>query len=329
MKQPSRDWKEIIRPDEEERYRRYTEIFRNIQKEKSAKYGNGRALHRKQLLAARAEFEVLPGLPEYASFGLFAKPGKYESHIRLSNGGMDVKSDSTPDIRGFAVKVLGVTGPSALGNGNTDCQDFLLINQEVFGVKSSVPFVELVQAAAKGPLSVFGYFMKEHGFFGAFSQMKQALGRIGKKFTGFATEPFFSAVPISCGPYAVRVRMLPAAKDINPDAKNNWGVELSQRLKNNMLTYEFQLQFYADEKSTPIEDASVNWEESEIPYVTVAKLHILKQDTDSSEGKKFSELAEKSVFDPWKALADHRPLGDVMRARKAVYYASQKERGAS
>ncbi|HNH06851.1 MAG TPA: catalase, partial [Leptospiraceae bacterium] len=126
-----------------------------------------------------------------------------------------------------------------------------------------------------------------------------------------------------------RIRMLPASRDENPNAKNSWGADLSQRLKNNMLTYIFQLQFYADEKSTPIEDASVNWEESEIPYLTVAKLHLLKQDTDSPQGKEFSELAEKSVFDPWKALADHRPLGDVMRARKAVYYASQKERGAS
>jgi len=35
------------------------------------------------------------------------------------------------------------------------------------------------------------------------------------------------------------------------------------------------------------------------------------------------------VFDPWQALMAHRPLGEVMRARKAVYFASQKERGAA
>jgi len=34
-------------------------------------------------------------------------------------------------------------------------------------------------------------------------------------------------------------------------------------------------------------------------------------------------------FDPWDALADHRPVGEIMRARKAAYFASQKERGAA
>jgi hypothetical protein len=37
---------------------------------------------------------------------------------------------------------------------------------------------------------------------------------------------------------------------------------------------------------------------------------------------------ESAVFDPWSALADHRPLGDVMRARRVVYFESQKGRGA-
>jgi hypothetical protein len=37
---------------------------------------------------------------------------------------------------------------------------------------------------------------------------------------------------------------------------------------------------------------------------------------------------EAAVFDPWSALAAHRPLGEVMRARKVVYHASEKGRGA-
>mgnify|MGYP002755894772 CR=1 FL=1 len=41
------------------------------------------------------------------------------------------------------------------------------------------------------------------------------------------------------------------------------------------------------------------------------------------------DRAESAVFDPWQALAAHRPLGDVMRARKAVYFVSQQGRGAA
>ena len=33
-------------------------------------------------------------------------------------------------------------------------------------------------------------------------------------------------------------------------------------------------------------------------------------------------------FDPWGGLADHRPLGEIMRARKVAYFHSQKSRGA-
>lgn len=54
-----------------------------------------------------------------------------------------------------------------------------------------------------------------------------------------------------------------------------------------------------------------------------------KQDTHGAEGRELAAKVEAAVFDPWQALAEHRPLGDVQRARKAVYFASQKGRGAA
>jgi hypothetical protein len=35
---------------------------------------------------------------------------------------------------------------------------------------------------------------------------------------------------------------------------------------------------------------------------------------------------EAAAFDPWAALMEHRPLGEVMRARKVVYFQSQSGR---
>jgi hypothetical protein len=43
----------------------------------------------------------------------------------------------------------------------------------------------------------------------------------------------------------------------------------------------------------------------------------------------FEARIEASVFDPWQTLAAHRPLGEVMRARKVAYFESQKARGAA
>jgi len=99
---PSTKWKEVVAADEDARFAHYAEMFVALQKRKSQKYGNGRALHRKQLTAARGTLTVLDPLPKFASQGLFAAPGEYPVWVRLSNGGMDKASDRKPDIRGFA-----------------------------------------------------------------------------------------------------------------------------------------------------------------------------------------------------------------------------------
>lgn len=53
---------------------------------------------------------------------------------------------------------------------------------------------------------------------------------------------------------------------------------------------------------------------------------LLPQDERSPEGRELADAIEQAAFDPWKALAEHRPLGDVMRARKVVYFESQQGR---
>src|ERR1035437_7886342 len=113
---PSVEWIEKIGVDEAERFATYAQQFAAIQASKSKKYGPGRALHRKQLTAARGTLEVLGGQPDFARHGLFAAPGQFEVWVRLSNGGLDRAPDRTPDIRGFAIQVRGVKGDSALGN---------------------------------------------------------------------------------------------------------------------------------------------------------------------------------------------------------------------
>lgn len=325
---PSTQWQERVAPDEAERFASYGRQFVAIQARKSKKYGNGRALHRKQLTAAQGSLEVLADLPDFARYGLFAKPGTFETWARLSNGGLDRAPDRTPDIRGFALHVLGVKGDSALGNGPAVGQDFLLINQEVFGFSSSAEFVEFVVAASQGVGNLFKHLVKRYGVVRGPLRLVAMVKTMGKAFGGFATEPVYSAAPIACGPYAVRVRLVPAAGNgpSTPAAKQDWGADFSAKLREKSLQWELQLQPFVDEHLTPIEDASVNWPS---PYTTVARLTLLKQDGASVQGQALAQQIEAAIFDPWQALAAHRPLGDVMRARKVVYFESQKVRGAA
>ena len=324
---PSTDWKEQVAADEARRFADYARKFAAIQARKSRKYGAGRALHRKQITAAHGTLTVKDDLPDFARQGLFGAPASFDVTVRLSNGGMDRAPDRTPDVRGFAIRVLGVEGESALGNGPARSQDFTLINQEAFAFPGSEEFVAFVVAAAGGGVSLLKFLFKRYGLIGGPARMLKLIKSMGRPFGGFATETLFSAVPMACGPYAVRVRLVPAGANGTAvkGANADWGADFSARLAKHHLQWDLQLQPFVNEALTPIEDASVNWPS---PYTSVARLSLPRQDTASAKGQELAAEAEAGVFDPWQALAAHRPLGDVQRARKVVYFESQKGRGA-
>ncbi|KAF0166103.1 MAG: hypothetical protein FD157_722 [Rhodocyclaceae bacterium] len=326
MATPSTEWKESIAADEAERHAGYASDFKEIQAAKSAKFGKGRALHRKQQLGLQGSLEVLSGLPGHVRHGLFAEPGTYETWIRLSNGGTDREADRKPDVRGFAIKVRGVSGPGALGSGPAASQDFLLINHPAFAFAGADEFVGLVKSLTRGPGALLGYLVSRYGFLGALKMMKRFAQTFNRPFTGFATERFYSAAPIACGPYASRVRLLPASDEVRPGAAADWAGDFRSHLARGPLRFELQLQFFVDEARTPIEDASVDWPEDVAPYVTVAVLTLPAQDPQTAAGEELAAVIEAAAFDPWSALMDHRPLGEVMRARKVVYFQSQQGR---
>ena len=316
MSQPSTEWREKIDPGEEARFARQGELLAGIHAAKSRQYGVGRLLHRKAVLAARGTLDVLSNLPPCASHGLFAKARQYPVVVRLSNGGLEVQSNKKPDIRGFAIKVEGVSGPSSLG-GTTDHQDFLLINHESFAAPDSDAFVSVLPALAKGQGALLLHVLRVHGLRGGLARLKTLASVVGKPFSGFATERFNSAVPIAVGPYAGKVRLAPV--NPAPPTRKDFAQDMRDRLAVRPLTYDMSVQFFVDEATTPIEDPTKVWPEDKAPYVTVARL-VLFEVLDS---------AEKMHFDPWGGLADHRPLGEIMRARKAAYYVSQKGRSGA
>ena len=129
------------------------------------------------------------------------------------------------------------------------------------------------------------------------------------------------------GPYAARLRLLPSHANgkWSTRARKDWGSDFSARLDQGPLHWDLQLQFFFDEQTTPIEDASVNWNS---PYTTVARLMLPQQETGSTAGLALEQKTEVMAIDPWHALAVHRPLGDVQRARKVVYFQSQRTRNA-
>ena len=77
-----------------------------------------------------------------------------------------------------------------------------------------------------------------------------------------AATHYFSAVPIQFGPSAVRYALAPQAQQSEgaqpgrgPD---HLAEEMTARLQQGPVLYDFQVQFFVDEARTPIEDASVD-----------------------------------------------------------------------
>lgn len=318
---PSTAWRERIAPDEAAHFARIARVFTELQQRKSAKFGQGRALHRKKLLALSGTLDVLPDLPPPARHGLFAAPGRHRALVRLSNGGPDIQANKRPDIRGFALKVLDTAGEGALG-GTADHQDFLMINQDHLPSPDSREFVDFVEAAGRSPLQGIAHLFKAYGLGGGWTRLRGLLSTVGKTFDSFATERFSTVVPHACGPYAVRVRLKPASGQTRRDAATDIAQDMRDRLARGALTWDLELQFFVDEATTPIEDASTVWPEDATPIVTVARLTLTQ-----AMGEGAAREIEAMKFDPWGGLAAHRPLGEVMRARKVAYRVSQTGRG--
>ncbi len=326
-KPPSTNFNEVIPAGEDGRFAAYAQKLRAIQKAKSKKYGKGRLLHRKGLLALRAELRVDANLPAHAAQGIFAKAGKYEAVIRLSNGGLDVKADKVPDIRGLALKVKGVTGKSALtGNPHTE-QDFLLINHATFGSARAEEFLDLLLALNAGGGAVLKHLYRTHGLLGMFRAMGRLAKIIGRPFKGYAAENLSTVVPVKNGAYAIKLRIRPLTKIAVPFVKTDLTHDLRSHLKSQPLDYALEAQFFTDAASTPIEDATVEWSEEVSPFVQVGTLHVPAQHLAGGKYESFAAAVEQMKFDPWNAIEEHRPLGNIMRARKHAYYTSQLERG--
>ncbi|WP_137152537.1 catalase [Devosia sp. FKR38] len=306
---PARDWVEMSGADEPAKFARQAELIRTAHQLTNQRHGKGRFLHRKPILGAAARLDVLPNLPPEASHGVFATPGSHEALVRLSNGSFDIQANTKPDIHGFALRILGVAGPGALGPA-TDHQDFLLINHDRFNAIDSDSFVEFATLAADNQAKALWTLLRRHGLGGLLARLKDLQQTMGKPFAGYGAETFNTVSPHAIGPYAARVLITPettaAMQGKDP------GADIAQKLAAGPIHYAVQLQFYTDPKATPIEDHRVVWSG---PLLTVARLTLLAPAD-----------VETLQFDPWGGLADHRPLGEIMRARKAAYRASQLAR---
>ena len=261
--------------------------------------------------------------------------------MRLYTTPGDILDDSVSTPRGVAIKVIGVEGERVAGSESDVTQDFVLVNGPAFNAPNAGAFLKnlkllaattdrlepvkkLTSTVARGAEAVLEVFGKK-------STTLATLG--GQQETHILGETFYSQVPILYGANIVKIGLFPVSPELTAltDAPmDNTGHV--NAIRNQVVdyflrqggTWEVRVQFCTNLTTMPVEDASAVWPEDDSPYVTVGRITAPKQDPWTIET--IAAVDEGLSFSPWHALAAHRPLGSVMRARKRAYEMSAQFR---
>jgi len=288
-------------------------------------HGVDRAFHAKSTLATdQAELRFLD-LPGDLSHG-FAQPGRvYPAIVRFSNAAGTGQSDAVPDLRGAAVRVQVSPGES---------HDLLMTNFPVSYARNARQFVAFAVAMTGGRLAQLLGVLRLIRQFGVPETVRMLRNVIKGRRTvpSVATERYWSRGAIRWGPtLAVRYQLRPApgtARAPRPpgDDPGYLSTEAGRRLAHGDIRFELCVQRYVDENSTPIEDTAVPWSERVSPAVPVAVLTLARGDLGTPEALAQAQLINATAFNPWNTTDEFRPLGNLNRARKAVYDASSAQR---
>ena len=288
-------------------------------------------------VCARAKFEdVTAGrdraLAARLAKGIYAMPGIYPAIVRFANADPNVNSDFKADVRSLSFSVEFGPGGAALAAGLLDAERdhaprqrrarISRVDERTHGVKSSQRRVVLTVAGQIG--------IRKNDGTGptAGTPTSQALPAIA--LLEHRTVPSWIAdvVKYSAAPSADNPAR--ALQRNNPNALQD---ELIQHLNEDvkMSSFDFALQFLDSEQMTYwgrrrdagfwIENASVEWRETQAAFHKVARLTLL------SKSMLPQDVSASVYFDvTGNSTPDSTPLGSINRARWPAEMASRKAR---
>ena len=293
-----------------------------------------RAVHVKSHGLLRAELRVLDGLPPELAQGIFARPGTWPAVMRFSTSPGDMLDDKVSTPRGLAIKIVGVDGVRLPNSENDVTQDFVMVDGPVFAAPGPKKFLGSMKLLAsttdKAPglkkvlSSVLQGAEKALEALGGESSLLKGLG--GHPRTHILGETYFTQVPVLYGKYMAKLSIAPvsagllALKDAPVDLKdrpNGLREAVVAFFGSAAAEWELRVQLCTDLEKMPIEDASVEWPQELSPYVAVARIRAQPQNAWTEA--RAAAVDEGMAFNPWHGVSAHRPLGSVMRVRKAAY----------
>lgn len=314
---------EKLLPDEEEITRQITEqmcafMSKHYQHTVALRAGNTKT---HGLL--KADFIILPNLPDDLRQGIFQTARTYKAWVRFAGPGPFAPADADDNgVLSISIKLMGVEGEKLLDDEKMT-QDFTGISAPTFTTPNIRENLKLQKRIYAGTPVL--YFLSPFD-----SHLLDAImqGLYAKLYGNPLEAIYYSCVPYLFGEgQSVQYSIKPCShgrtkvpKRLSP---NYLREAMVKTLSEKEVLFDFMVQFQIDAHKMPIENASVRWPEKLSPYRKVAILRIPAQKFDSLEQLNFDRHLS---FNPWHCVAAHRPLGNQNRARKHIYLETSKFR---
>ncbi len=297
---------------------RLTEMFVGGQ-EKRIQLGQcpaERAVFRKLHGVASGRLVMEKNIPAKLKVGVFAHDS-LDAWVRFSSDTTPTSPDLGSTV-GIGIKLFGVPGPKALGDEG-DTADFIMQNFPIFFVDNAKEMVEFTYAGTV--LKDYPGYLKKH------PKTHDILNRMGDKVEGSVlTTQYWAILPFHSGSKRyVKFRLDPETPPENvPNNETDYlGVDLCRRLAQREYKFRFMVQLRTDAQSMPLDEATVEWPESESPFVHVATLTLSQQDV-AQRGQ--AEYGQGLAFNIWRLPPEQAPVGSIAQARKVVYAAGARAR---
>ncbi len=306
-------------PADEERLIKDMEVL--LQEKMSTDYPAGqtrRDAHPKNLACLQAEFIVEPNIPAELKKGIFEFPQTYSAWVRISSSSGKIQSDKVKDLRGFAIKIMGVKGERfQTQNEEKETQDFVLISYPTMPLGTVKLFHDAVYYSIKWSPLVFFSRLVVSGKFHIINELRKAR----QNQTSPLDIRYWSMTPYLYGAdHSVKYSLVPTSRiksSLPPMLTDNYLTDnMEKHLAANEASFDFMIQMQKNPGRMPVEDAGVDWSEKESPFIKVATLRIPPQAFRTQERE---ELAEDLSFSPAHSLIEHRPIGGINRARVEIY----------
>lgn len=269
-----------------------------------------------------AELAFPADLPAGLCAGDFTAGVRFPATVRLSNASGAIRPDSSPDLRGAALKITLPGGAE---------HDLLMTSYPVSHARDATQFVEVAQIGAGPEDQVLARMLAAFGQ----SETDRILGnlkRANRPSASLALESYWSRGAVLWGDVGpVRFRLSPLSGSAPPpdavplDGADALLYDFAERLRSSPVRFALHVQKFVSEELTPIEDGAVEWKEHDSPWLRVATLTIPAQGLLDAEGQAARDRVDKLAFNPWHAPAQFRPLGNLNRARRVIYPASARQ----